>query len=104
MADALSKKKKDNMNILILIAAFWGGFFLLALALAAANTRVIVNSEPTKVDFTINPHLFSRRPEDLEPLREIITSKLNTSTNRRARRLAAGERETIFVVDDDPDI
>lgn len=104
MPDALFKKEKDSMNILLIIAALWGGFFLLALALAAANSRVIVNCEPTKVDFTINPHFFSNQSEELEPLREIITSKLNSPTNRRARRLAAEDPETIFVVDDDPDI
>jgi CheY-like chemotaxis protein len=103
MPDALPKKKNNSMNILILIAGFWGGFFLLTLALAAANSRKNNNTDPVQVDFKINPHLFSR-PEDLEPLRQIITTKLNSSTNRRARRLAGEERETIFVIDDDPDI
>lgn len=93
------------MNILLIIAAIWGGFFLLSLALAAANSRVNAQSQPTKIDFHVNPALFSGREEDLQPLREIITSKLGktSATKRRAERLA-GEKEVIFVVDDDPDI
>ncbi len=92
------------MNILILITALWGGFFLLALALACANSRVVPNSETTQIDFRVNPLLFSGRDEDLQPLREIIASKLNSPTQRRAERIAGVAKETIFVVDDDPDI
>lgn len=92
------------MNFLIIIAVVWGGFFLLSLALAAANTRQLANSDTTKIDFRVNPLLLSGNDEDLAPLRKMISSKLNSSTERRARRLAGEDRETIFVVDDDPDI
>jgi CheY-like chemotaxis protein len=94
------------MHILILIASVWGGFFLLSLALAAANsrTRARAINEPTTIDFKINPLLLAQRPEDLQPLRDIVSSKLNTPTDRRALRLSGKVKEVIFVVDDDPDI
>jgi CheY-like chemotaxis protein len=93
------------MHILILIAAVWGGFFLLSLGLAAANSRsrATANGEPTTVDFKINPLLLPGDVEQLNPLRDIIKSKLN-STDRHGRRSAAESKELIFVVDDDPDI
>lgn len=92
------------MSFLIIIAAFWGVFFLLSIALAAANSRQLANTDTSKIDFRVNPLLLSGNDEDLAPLRQIITNKLNSSTERRARRLAGEDRETIFVVDDDPDI
>jgi CheY-like chemotaxis protein len=98
------KSRTKNMNILIIIAAVWGGFFLLSVALAMANSRS-KNALETKIDFRVNPMLFSGRDEDIQPLRQIITSKMKGSaTDRRARRLSGADRETIFVVDDDPDV
>ena len=90
------------MDILILIAAVWGGFFLLSLAFAAAHSRSSAAiSDTTVVDFRVHPLLLPGDVEQLKPLRDIITSKLNPPSDVRAQ---ADEREVIFVVDDDPDI
>jgi CheY-like chemotaxis protein len=88
------------MHILILIAAVWGGFFLLSLALAAAHNRSRSGATQTAtvVDFRVHPLLLPGDVEQLKPLRDIITSKLTPQTNPNAKK------ETIFVVDDDPDI
>jgi CheY-like chemotaxis protein len=87
------------MYILILIAAVWGGFFLLSLILAAVNSRSRAATEPaTVVDFRVHPLLLPGDVEQLKPLRDIITSKLNSPNG------GSGPKETIFVVDDDPDI
>lgn len=87
------------MHLLILIAAVWGGFFLLSVALAAANSRSRGSAEPaTVVDFRVHPLLLPGDVEQLKPLRDIITSKLNPSNDGK------GKEETIFVVDDDADI
>jgi len=94
-----------SMNILILIAAVWGGFFLLSLALAAASSRSRKSvAEPTTIDFKVNPMLRAGDVNQLKPFRDIVNSKLNSATDRRAERLSGGNREVIFVVDDDPDI
>lgn len=86
------------MDILILIAAVWGGFFLLSLAFAAANSRSRKGaSETTVIDFRVHPLLLPGDVEQLKPLRDIVTSKLNSPAD-------GAERELIFVVDDDPDI
>jgi CheY-like chemotaxis protein len=93
------------MNILILIAAVWGGFFLLSIALAAANSRSRKNSaDTTTIDFKVNPLLLAGDVNQLKPFRDIVHSKLNSPTERRSERLSGGNREVIFVVDDDPDI
>jgi len=93
------------MNILIILAAVWGGFFLLSIALAMANSRRKNQPEPTSIDFRVNPMLLAGRDEDLQPLRQIISSKMGSSaTDRRSRRIAGEDRELIFVIDDDPDI
>jgi CheY-like chemotaxis protein len=93
------------MNILILIAAVWGGFFLLSLALAAANSRSRRgNNETTPIDFQVNPLFLTGEPSQLKPFRDIVHSKLNSPTERRGQRLAGGTKEIIFVIDDDPDI
>ena len=95
------------MNILILIAAVWGGFFLLSLALAAANSRIRranANAEPTTIDFKVNPLFLAGDVSQLKPFRDIVNSKLNSPTDRRAERLSSGTKELVFVVDDDPDI
>ena len=88
------------MHILVLIAAVWGGFFLLSLALAAANSRTrAAAAEPTTtINFRVHPLLLPGDVEQLKPLREIVTSKLNSPVDRN------GNKETIYVVDDDPDI
>ena len=87
------------MHLLILIAAVWGGFFLLSVALAAANSRSRGSTEPaTVVDFRVHPLLLPGDVEQLKPLRDIITSKLNPSKDGKEKE------ETIFVVDDDADI
>ena len=87
------------MHLLILIAAVWGGFFLLSVALAAANSRSRGSTEPaTVVDFRVHPLLVPGDVEQLKPLRDIITSKLNPSKDGKEKE------ETIFVVDDDADI
>jgi CheY-like chemotaxis protein len=93
------------MNILILIAAVWGGFFLLSLALAAANSRIRrANAEPTTIDFKVNPLFLAGDVSQLKPFRDIVQSKLNSPTDRRSQRLSGGAKELVFVVDDDPDI
>jgi CheY-like chemotaxis protein len=93
------------MNILILIAAVWGGFFLLSLALAAANSRIRrANAEPTPIDFKVNPLFLAGDASQLKPFRDIVHSKLSSPTDRRAQRLSSNTKELIFVVDDDPDI
>jgi CheY-like chemotaxis protein len=88
------------MHILVLIAAVWGGFFLLSLVLAAVNSRSrVVGAEPTTtINFRVHPLLLPGDVEQLKPLREIVSSKLNSSIDRN------GNKETIYVVDDDPDI
>jgi len=88
------------MHILILIAAVWGGFFLLSLALAAANSRSrAAAAEPTTtINFRVHPLLLPGDVEQLKPLRDIVSSKLNSPVDRNAKK------ETIYVVDDDPDI
>jgi CheY-like chemotaxis protein len=87
------------MHILVLIAAVWGGFFLLSLALAAANSRTRATAEPTTtINFRVHPLLLPGDVEQLKPLREIVSSKLNSAVDRN------GNKETIYVVDDDPDI
>jgi len=95
------------MNILILIAAVWGGFFLLSLALAAANSRIRrahATAEPTTIHFRANPLFLAGDVSQLKPFRDIVNSKLNSPTDRRAERLSSGTKELVFVVDDDPDI
>jgi CheY-like chemotaxis protein len=93
------------MHILILIAAVWGGFFLLSLAFAAANSRKrAATSEPTMIDFRVHPLLLPNDVERLKPLREIVTSKLQSPAGRNGKSVSNGEKQTIFVVDDDPDI
>ena len=89
------------MDILILIATVWGGFFLLTLGLAAANSRSRrAAAETTVIDFRVHPLLLPGDVEQLKPLRDIVTSKLNPP---RAKR-PSGEKQVIYVVDDDPDI
>lgn len=93
------------MDILILIAAVWGGFFLLSIAFAAANSRSRnAASETTVIDFRVHPLLLPGDVEQLKPLRDIVTSKMNPSNERGTKRGSRGDREVIFVVDDDPDI
>jgi CheY-like chemotaxis protein len=93
------------MDILVLIAAVWGGFFLLTLALAAANSRSRrAAAETTVIDFRVHPLLLPGDVEQLKPLRDIVTSKMNSAKNGRGKQPANGEKEMIFVVDDDPDI
>lgn len=97
------------MNILIILACFWGFMFLLSLALVTANSRrQILEEEPSTADFNIHPHLLAALPEGAAPVAlvpEIIAAApAPVSTDRRARRLAGQEKTTIFVVDDDPDI
>lgn len=92
------------MHILILIAAVWGGFFLLSVALAAANGRSRrTAAEPANIDFKVNPLFLTGDTAHLKPFRDIVNSKLNSS-DRRNDRLSGGKRELIFVIDDDPDI
>jgi CheY-like chemotaxis protein len=93
------------MNILILIAAIWTGFFGLAIALAGASNRSRrLAADTGTTDFGINPLLVPRAVDQLKPLREAVAAKLNSPTERRAKRVSSGEKEMIFVVDDDPDI
>ena len=88
------------MDILILIAAVWGGFFLLSLGLAAANSRSRrAAAETTVIDFRVHPLLLPGDVEQLKPLRDIVTSKLPPT-----KRKSSGEKQVIYVVDDDPDI
>jgi CheY-like chemotaxis protein len=88
------------MDILILIAAVWGGFFLLSLGLAAANSRSRrAAAETTVIDFRVHPLLLPGDVERLKPLRDIVTSRMPP-----AKRPASGEKQVIYVVDDDPDI
>jgi CheY-like chemotaxis protein len=87
------------MHLLILIAAVWGGFFLLSVGLAAAHSRSTAGAEPaTVVDFRVHPLLLPGDVEQLKPLRDIITSKLNSPNGDN------GNHRSIFVVDDDADI
>jgi CheY-like chemotaxis protein len=93
------------MDILILIAAVWGGFFLLSLAFAASNSRSRNGAtDTTVIDFRIHPLLLPGDVEQLKPLRDIVTSKLNGSNNGHSKQTPDGERDVIYVVDDDPDI
>lgn len=94
------------MNILLILACFWGFMFLLSLALVTANSRrQVVDDESFTSDFNVYPHLFPETAEEPAPVAEIVAVKAApTSTDRRARRLAGQEKTTIFVVDDDPDI
>jgi CheY-like chemotaxis protein len=91
------------MTILIALAAFWGFLFLLSLALVTANRRVQLVDEPVGIEFQVSPHLLANNPEELEPIREVVSAKLAEPAGRRAKRVA-GEKQVIFVVDDDPDI
>jgi CheY-like chemotaxis protein len=94
-----------RMDILILIAAVWGGFFLLSIAFAAATSRSRnAASETTVIDFRVHPLLLPGDVEQLKPLRDIVTSKMNSSNDRGGKRPSGRDREVIFVVDDDPDI
>lgn len=92
------------MTLFLIVASAWVALFLLALGLAAINSRpAIADTEPAMVSFRVNPAFFQPQPEDLEPLRNAVNSRLRSPTQRRADRIA-GEKEIIFVVDDDPDI
>lgn len=90
------------MTILLILGTFWAFMFLLCLALVTANSRMRTIPEPTTVEFEVNPLLLPTE-DQLEPLREIALAKLNSIDARRAR-LVSGDKRTIFVVDDDPDI
>jgi CheY-like chemotaxis protein len=92
------------MNTLLILAAIWAGLFFLALALVSINSRVRV-PEPTWLETQPNPFSLTEHPEQLDTLRDVIASKVVSSTpaQRRAKRIA-GDKQRIFVVDDDPDI
>src|SRR4051812_32962490 len=97
------------MNILLILACFWGFMFLLSLALVTANSRrQVVDDESFTSDFNYYPHFLPEAGTVEEPVAkvaEIVAVKAApTATERRARRLAGEEKTTIFVVDDDPDI
>lgn len=92
------------MTLVVILAVAWGALFVFALALAAINSRpAVFTAEPTTINFRVNPAFFQPEAEDFEPLREIVSSKMGSPTDRRAKRLS-GEKEVVFVVDDDPDI
>lgn len=92
------------MTLFVILACAWVGLFLLALGLAAINSRpAALDTETSVVNFRVNPAFFQPEVEDLEPLRKVVNSRLRSPTDRRAKRLT-GEKEVIFVVDDDPDI
>ena len=93
------------MNILILIAAIWAGFFALSIALAGAHNRSRRFATEPNIELDAHP-LLAAAPalEQLKPLRAEVTAKLNSPADRRAKRVSSGEKDVIFVVDDDPDI
>jgi CheY-like chemotaxis protein len=105
MPNAERQQRPRAMHILILIAAVWGGFFLLSLAFAAANSRKHgATTEPTMIDFRVHPLLLPNDGERLKPLRDIITSKLQPPAGRKGKSVPNAGKPVIFVVDDDPDI
>jgi DNA-binding NtrC family response regulator len=67
--------------------------------LAAANSRSRTVADPTTtINFRVHPLLLPGDVEQLKPLRDIVSSKLNSTFDRN------GKKEIIYVVDDDPDI
>ncbi|MDX1950617.1 MAG: response regulator [Verrucomicrobiota bacterium] len=88
------------MQLLLILGCGWLVLFVFSLAMAAANNRYAV--ETTGADFQFsNPAL--DLAEEPNGVRETVANRLQTIiSSRSSRRSHAGE--TIYVVDDDPDI